>query len=132
MFLAKGMFEELSGKFIVRKKKVNDDPRPGARSGVGGMTRIESVYLAVEMDPANQYCVDIVRNGIDKDNVIQLHLDTPDGCCAWVKDTANSFHLGGGILDFDTATTSNLAFGVRLPDSFLIGICKTGKRYKHQ
>ena len=70
---------------------------------IAGGTITESMALAYEQDPDNENILSILIDGIPGECFIELHENTPDDCCRWLKQDQNDFHdlAGPAVLAVD-------------------------------
>ena len=89
IFLVEGHFEGMRGapQFLNNEVVANDE-------FIAGMTMIESIYLAKEVEPDNPFVKMIEKDGIP--NCKKWKCEAPDDVILWVKNQHNRWHLGSG------------------------------------
>ena len=91
--LEHGILSELRGTLVMIAARNNTGPNsPQFLDIVGGGTLMESVYVAIETEPANEFCQLLKEEGVS--NVLILKPDTPYPDLCWCKSVHNRFHDG--------------------------------------
>ena len=90
--LLNGVFDEMRGTTVLLPKDdVDDIPRFEI---IGGATLIDAAYAAIEEDPSNVHCKELMANGLKNTLVLPRDISAED--LAWVIKLHNNFHGGQG------------------------------------
>ena len=92
--LSMGVLDEMRGSLVLIPQGVESLFVDQTYGVIGGGTLFDAIYLAIEEEPSNPHCLDLLKNGVH--NTIILDRHTTDDEIELVKQLHNDFHGGQG------------------------------------
>ena len=88
---ANGVIDDMRGTIVLIPKDMEDIQRFEI---IGGATLIDAIYAAIEEDPSNVHCKELMANGLKNTLVLPRDITVDD--LAWAIKLHNNFHGGQG------------------------------------